>query len=188
MKTETRLPPQPLWLLAELTYRCPLHCAFCYNPVDFARQEAELDTDTWRDVISQARELGAAQIGFSGGEPLLRDDLETLVAHARDLGFYTNLITSGIGLNETRIARLKDAGLDHIQLSFQDSTRELNDFVSSTRTFELKQRVARLIKQHDYPMVLTLRKSSTWHSRWGLSIWNWPTLSITAGRCSIASS
>jgi pyrroloquinoline quinone biosynthesis protein E len=154
MKTETRLPPQPLWLLAELTYRCPLHCAFCYNPVDFARQEAELDTDTWRDVISQARELGAAQIGFSGGEPLLRDDLETLVAHARGLGFYTNLITSGIGLNETRIARLKDAGLDHIQLSFQDSTRELNDFVSSTRTFELKQRVARLIKQHDYPMVL----------------------------------
>ena len=154
MNTETPRPPQPLWLLAELTYRCPLHCAFCYNPVDFARQEAELDTETWRDVISQARELGAAQIGFSGGEPLLRDDLETLVAHARGIGFYTNLITSGIGLNETRIARLKDAGLDHIQLSFQDSTRELNDFVSSTRTFEHKQRVARLIKQHGYPMVL----------------------------------
>ena len=154
MNTETPRPSRPLWFLAELTYRCPLHCAFCSNPVDFARQEAELDTGTWCDLISQARELGAAQIGFSGGEPLLRDDLETLVAHARRLGFYTNLITSGIGLNETRIALLKDAGLDHIQLSFQDSTRELNDFLSSTRTFELKQRVARLIKQHGYPMVL----------------------------------
>ncbi|MGV2289392.1 pyrroloquinoline quinone biosynthesis protein PqqE [Trinickia sp. YCB016] len=144
----------PLWLLAELTYRCPLHCAFCYNPVDFARHDAELDTDTWLRVIGEARKMGAAQIGFSGGEPLLRDDLETLVAHARGLGFYTNLITSGIGLNETRIGELKRAGLDHIQLSFQDSTRELNDFLTSTRTFERKQRVAGLIKAHDYPMVL----------------------------------
>jgi pyrroloquinoline quinone biosynthesis protein E len=147
-------PSPPLWLLAELTYRCPLHCAFCYNPVDFASHGAELDTDTWRDVITQARGMGAAQIGFSGGEPLVRDDLETLVEHARGLGFYTNLITSGVGLNGTRIARLKEAGLDHIQLSFQDSTRELNDFVSSTKTFELKHRVARLIKAHGYPMVL----------------------------------
>jgi pyrroloquinoline quinone biosynthesis protein E len=154
MNTDSIRPSQPLWLLAELTYRCPLHCAFCYNPTDFAHQTGELDTDTWRDVISQARKMGAAQIGFSGGEPLVRDDLETLVAHARGIGFYTNLITSGVGLTETRIARLKEAGLDHIQLSFQDSTRELNDFVSSTRTFELKQRVARLIKQHGYPMVL----------------------------------
>jgi pyrroloquinoline quinone biosynthesis protein E len=88
-------PSAPLWLLAELTYRCPLHCAFCYNPVDFATHGAELDTDAWRTVISEARALGAAQIGFSGGEPLLRDDLEELVGHARSLGFYTNLITSG---------------------------------------------------------------------------------------------
>lgn len=88
-------PAPPLWLLAELTYRCPLHCALCYNPVDFASHGAELDTGTWRDVITQARRMGAAQIGFSGGEPLVRDDLETLVAHARGLGFYTNLITSG---------------------------------------------------------------------------------------------
>jgi pyrroloquinoline quinone biosynthesis protein E len=154
MNTNTAGTSPPLWLLAELTYRCPLHCAFCYNPTDFAHHATELDTDSWLDVISQARKMGAAQIGFSGGEPLVRDDLETLVAHARGIGFYTNLITSGVGLTETRIARLKEAGLDHIQLSFQDSTRELNDFVSSTRTFDLKQRVARLIKQHGYPMVL----------------------------------
>ncbi|HJV02239.1 MAG TPA: pyrroloquinoline quinone biosynthesis protein PqqE [Burkholderiaceae bacterium] len=146
----------PMWLLAELTYRCPLHCAFCYNPVDYAANRNELSTEQWLDVLRQGRQLGAAQLGFSGGEPLLRDDLEQLVAEGRRLGYYTNLITSGIGLTEQRIAALKAAGLDHIQLSFQDSTREMNDFLSSTRTFDLKARVARLIKQYDYPMVLNV--------------------------------
>jgi len=136
----------PLWLLAELTYRCPLHCVFCYNPVDFARDETELSTADWLRVLGEARALGAVQCGFSGGEPLQRDDLEILVAEARRLGYYTNLLTSGIGLNEERIARLKQAGLDHIQLSFQDSTREVNDFLSSTRTFDLKRKAAALIK------------------------------------------
>jgi PqqA peptide cyclase len=147
-------PTPPLWLLAELTYRCPLHCVFCYNPVDFAQHESELDTATWIDVFRQARALGAAQLGFSGGEPLLRDDLETLVEEAHTLGYYTNLITSGIGLTQARLTRLKAAGLDHIQLSLQDSTRELNDFLTSTRTFERKRDVAHLIKAHGYPMVL----------------------------------
>lgn len=146
----------PLWLLAELTYRCPLHCPFCYNPVDYARDRAELTTEQWFDVMRQARQLGAAQLGFSGGEPLLREDLEELVGEGRRLGFYTNLITSGIGLTEARLGRMKALGLDHIQLSFQDSTREMNDFLSSTKTFDLKRRVARLIKQHDYPMVLNV--------------------------------
>ncbi|MBS7456609.1 pyrroloquinoline quinone biosynthesis protein PqqE [Coralloluteibacterium stylophorae] len=144
----------PFWLLAELTYQCPLHCAFCYNPVDFARVEDELSTEDWLRVLRQGRELGAVQCGFSGGEPLQRRDLETLVAEAHRLGYYTNLITSGIGLNERRIADLKAAGLDHIQLSFQDSTREVNDFLSSTRTFDLKRKAAALIKQHGYEMVL----------------------------------
>ena len=144
----------PLWLLAELTYRCPLHCVFCYNPVDFARDETELSTDDWLRVLREARALGAVQCGFSGGEPLQRDDLETLVAEARRLGYYTNLLTSGIGLNEERVARLRQAGLDHIQLSFQDSTREVNDFLSSTRTFDLKRKAAALIKAHGYPMVM----------------------------------
>jgi pyrroloquinoline quinone biosynthesis protein E len=105
-------------------------------------------------VLREARELGAAQLGFSGGEPLTRDDLETLVREARELGYYGNLITSGVGLNEKRIANLREAGLDGIQLSFQDSSRELNDFLSHTRTFDLKMRMAQLIKQHGYPIVL----------------------------------
>ena len=154
-KPATAVGP-PLWLLLELTYRCPLHCAFCYNPTDFARTKDELATEDWLKVLREARKLGAVQLGLSGGEPLSRDDLELIVAESHSLGFYTNLITSGVGLNETRIKALKDAGLDHIQLSFQDSTREMNDFLSSTRTFELKSKVAALIKQYDYPMVLNV--------------------------------
>ncbi len=146
----------PLWLLAELTYRCPLHCVFCSNPVDYTRHDREMDTATWKRVLGEARALGAVQLGFSGGEPLLRDDLEELVAHARQLGFYTNLITSGVGLTEARASALKAAGLDHIQLSFQDSTRELNDFITSTRTFDLKAKVAAIIKSLGYPMVLNV--------------------------------
>ncbi|MFL6582490.1 MAG: pyrroloquinoline quinone biosynthesis protein PqqE [Burkholderiales bacterium] len=147
-------PGNPLWLLAEVTYKCPLHCVFCYNPVDYARYGEELSTDDWLRVLRQGRELGATQLGFSGGEPLMRDDLEIMVSEARKLGYYSNLITSGIGLNEKRIASFKEGGLDHIQLSFQDSTREMNDFLSSTKTFELKQKVAKLVKKYDYPMVL----------------------------------
>lgn len=146
----------PLWLLAELTYRCPLHCVFCYNPLEYAANKNELTTAQWIDVMRQARELGAAQLGFSGGEPLLRDDLEELIAEGRRLGFYTNLITSGIGMTEARIAKMKEVGLDHIQLSFQDSTKEMNDFLSSTKTFDLKSRIATLIKKYDYPMVLNV--------------------------------
>lgn len=146
----------PLWLLAEVTYKCPLHCVFCSNPVDYAHYDGELTTDEWIRVLREGRAMGAAQLGLSGGEPLMRDDLEIIVGEARKLGYYSNLITSGIGLNEKRIATFKENGLDHIQLSFQDSTRELNDFLSSTKTFELKSKVAKLIKQYDYPMVLNV--------------------------------
>ena len=151
-----RTPNPPLWLLAELTYRCPLHCVYCSNPVDYTAYGEELSTEEWLGVLRQGRELGATQLGFSGGEPLMREDLEILAAEARGLGYYSNLITSGVGLNERRIAALKAAGLDHIQVSFQDSTREMNDFLSSTRTFELKLRVAKLVKAHGYPMVLNV--------------------------------
>src|SRR5215475_4018295 len=146
----------PRWFLAELTYRCPLHCVFCYNPLDYTAHGGELSTAEWLRVLGEARALGAVQLGLSGGEPLVRDDLEILAAEAHRLGYYSNLITSGVGLNEQRIVAFKEAGLDHIQLSFQDSTRELNDFLSSTRTFDLKSRVAKLIKLHDYPMVLNV--------------------------------
>lgn len=90
-------PGPPLWLLAELTYRCPLQCPYCSNPLDFAQHGEELSTAEWIDVFRQARQLGAAQLGFSGGEPLVRQDLAELIRAARELGYYTNLITSEIG-------------------------------------------------------------------------------------------
>ena len=148
----------PLWLLAEVTYRCPLHCVFCYNPLDFAKTERtdELSTTDWLRVLREARALGAVQCGFSGGEPLMRDDLEELIAEAHRLGYYTNLLTSGVGLTKERAQALKAAGLDHVQLSFQDSTRELNDFLSHTRTFQLKQEVGETIKALGWPMVMNV--------------------------------
>src|SRR5580698_5327170 len=103
-------PGPPLWLLLELTYRCPLHCAFCYNPTDFANTGAELETEDWLRVLREARALGAVQLGLSGGEPLTRDDLEIIVAEAHRLGFYSNLITSGVGLSDARLQALKRAG------------------------------------------------------------------------------
>ncbi|NQW34960.1 MAG: pyrroloquinoline quinone biosynthesis protein PqqE [Methylophilales bacterium] len=148
---------QPLWLLAEITYRCPLHCAFCYNPTDYDKHtQNELDTKTWIKVLNQARDLGALQLGISGGEPLLRDDIETIVEEAHQLGYYSNLITSGVGLTDKRIDAFKKGGLDHIQLSMHDITEEINNFITNTKTFELKKKVAAMIKDRGYPMVLNV--------------------------------
>ncbi|WP_045226390.1 pyrroloquinoline quinone biosynthesis protein PqqE [Methyloterricola oryzae] len=144
----------PRWLLAELTYSCPLQCPYCSNPIDFAQHGAELGTEDWLRVLSEARAMGAVQLGFSGGEPLTRRDLGTLVSHARQLGYYSNLITSGYGLTEARIAELKEAGLDHIQVSIQSPEKDLNDFLAGTESFEHKKQVAHLVKKHGYPMVL----------------------------------
>jgi len=150
-------PKGPLWVNAEITYKCPLHCVFCYNPLDYASTfQSELSTDDWLKVFRQSRDLGAVQLGISGGEPLMRDDVEIMVSEASQMGYYVNLLTSGIGLTEKRISDFKEGGLGQIQLSFQDSTKELNDFLSSTKTFELKSKVAKLIKEHDYPMVLNV--------------------------------
>ena len=144
----------PRWLLAELTYACPLQCPYCSNPLDYAKYPSELSTEDWKRVLTQARKMGAVQLGFSGGEPLTRQDLSELVRHARELGYYSNLITSGYGLTEEKIVQLKEAGLDHIQVSIQASTQELNDHLAGTHSFIHKKEVAHLVKKHGYPMVL----------------------------------
>jgi len=148
---------KPLWLVLELTYECPLKCPWCSNPVDYARRKGEeLTTAEWKRVLREGRELGALQLGFTGGEPLLRDDIEELVADATALGYYTNLITSGVGLTEARLLKLKEAGLKQIQLSLQSSERELTDRLVGARVFDLKLQVARMIKAHGFPMVLNV--------------------------------
>jgi pyrroloquinoline quinone biosynthesis protein E len=148
--------PRPLWLLAELTYACPLQCPYCSNPVDFARTKGELTTEQWIDTLREGRQIGAVQLGFSGGEPLVRRDLEDLVSEARTLGYYTNLITSAIGMDADRVRRLRDAGLDHIQISFQASDAALNNHFAGTDAFAHKVAMARAVKEQGYPMVLNV--------------------------------
>ena len=148
--------PRPLWLLAELTYRCPLQCPYCTNPLELHQHKNELDTASWIDVLTQARELGSVQLGLSGGEPLVRKDLEQIVSHAREIGFYSNLITTGIGLTQQRVKALKDCGLDHIQLSIQDKAKTADAFFANTRALSHKKQVARWIKDNDYPMVVNI--------------------------------
>jgi len=148
---------RPLWLVLELTYRCPLKCVWCNNPLDFERYRSkELSTEEWKEVLRQARALGSLQLGFSGGEPMLRDDLEELVGYANALGFYTNLITSGVGLNQRRLSALKAAGLRQIQLSIQSADRRLTDEMVGAKAHELKLDVAHRIKAMGFPMVLNV--------------------------------
>src|SRR5438132_4058732 len=137
--------PRPYALLAEITYRCPLHCPYCSNPTQ-ARNNHELTTDEWRRVIREAAELGILQIGFSGGEPLVRRDLAEMVRAAREANLYTNLITSGIGFDDDGVCALRDAGLDSVQLSFQSDNTDLADEIAGARAHRRKLDVAAKIR------------------------------------------
>jgi len=137
----------PTTLLAELTHRCPLHCPYCSNPLELIRGEAELGTEQWKRVFSEARALGVLQLGLSGGEPLLRKDLEELAAHARRVGLYSTLVTSGLGLTRPRAERLKEAGLEHIQISIQDSDPVVAEQIAGVRSVRHKQTAAALVRE-----------------------------------------
>ena len=147
---------KPTTLLAELTHRCPLHCPYCSNPIDLARSQAELSTDDWKRVFTQARELGALQLGLSGGEPLIRRDLEELVAHAHSLGFYQTLVTSAVGLTQARAVTLEAAGLEHVQISIQDSDKELSERIAGTRSWDAKLQAAQWIKELDFAFTVNV--------------------------------
>lgn len=146
----------PLWLVVELTYKCPLKCPWCSNPVDFDRYRNELSSAEWIDVLREGRRLGSLQLGFTGGEPMLRKDLEVLVGEADRLGFYTNLITSGVGLSHERLRELKKVGLKQIQLSLQACDQELNEKLVGLDVFRHKIEIARTIKAEGFPMVLNV--------------------------------
>ena len=145
----------PLGLIAEITHRCPLQCPYCSNPLDLARAAAELDTACWLRVLDQAAEIGVLQVHLTGGEPLARRDLPALVAHAASRGLYTNIITSGVTLDDRAMAALTQAGVDHIQLSFQDVDPAENDrFGASPGAFAKKQAAAARIRQAGLPLTL----------------------------------
>ena len=148
-------PAPPLALLAELTHRCPLTCFYCSNPLELERRNAELGTDEWRRVLSEAADLGVLQIHFSGGEPMARRDLPELVRHAAGLQLYTNVITSGVLLTDKAMAALREAKVDHIQLSFQDSRADHADHIAGYQGgHERKRAAAQRITAAGLPLTL----------------------------------
>lgn len=146
---------RPFWLLAELTYACPLQCPYCSNPENYAAtRQHELTTDQWINVLKQGRKLGAVQLGLSGGEPCVRQDLEAIVSAARGLGYYTNLLTSTVGLTQERVDRLQLAGLDHIQVSLQGSDQRVSARFAGSDHFQHKLSIANYLRLVGMPMVL----------------------------------
>ena len=148
--------PSPLALIAEVTHSCPLHCVYCSNPVLLAGTQSELSTDEWVNVFQQSGKLGMLHAHFTGGEPLARNDLTELIAAARVAGLYTNLITSGIGLNEQRLQALVTAGLDHIQVSFQDSREDSANWIAGAKAHAHKIELSRAIRRHKIAFTVNL--------------------------------
>jgi pyrroloquinoline quinone biosynthesis protein E len=138
---------RPTTLLAELTHRCPLHCPYCSNPLDLIRAERELATDDWKRVFTQARALGVLQLGLSGGEPMIRKDLEELAAHARSPSLYSTLVTSGLGLTRARAERLRESGLEHVQISIQDADPGTAERIAGISSVKQKMAAAAIVKE-----------------------------------------
>jgi pyrroloquinoline quinone biosynthesis protein E len=146
----------PLGMLAELTHRCPLHCPYCSNPIELVTRSNELSTEDWLSVLSQARELGVLQVHMSGGEPLVRPDLPSLVEHASSLGCYVNLVTSGLGLTEERLTDLADRGLAHVQLSVQGADAEIANKIAGVKAHLPKLAAARVVKKLGLPLTVNV--------------------------------
>ena len=144
----------PLALVAELTHRCPLHCVYCSNPLELQARSSELSTEVWSRVFREAAEAGVLQTDFTGGEPLARPDLLDLIRNARSAGLYVSLITSGLPMDEAKLAALVEAGLDHFQLSFQGAREETASEVSGTRSHAQKLRVLDWLKRHRIGLTL----------------------------------
>jgi len=147
---------RPYTLVAELTYKCPLRCVYCSNPLDYGRHADELDTATWLRVFQEAEDLGVVQLNLSGGEPLIRNDLEALIEEAHRLDLYTNLITGGIPLTLERLTRFRALGLDNVQISIQDVRAEESDRIAGLRSFDRKLEVARWVKSLGFPLTLNV--------------------------------
>jgi PqqA peptide cyclase len=147
--------PPPFAMLAEVTHRCPMRCVYCSNPLALEPASRELDTDTWRRVLDEAADLGVLQVHFSGGEPLARKDLVQLVDHATRQGLYTNLITSAVLLDSELLARLVDAGLEHVQISFQDTVAAEGDRIGGLADAHRKKlAAARLVTEAGLPLTV----------------------------------
>jgi PqqA peptide cyclase len=150
----TTVTANPLALIAELTHRCPLHCVYCSNPLELQARGNELSTAEWSRVFREATDSGVLQADFTGGEPLARTDIVELVRAARVAGLYVSLITSGLPLHEAQLGALVEAGLDHVQLSFQAAREELANEICGTKAHAQKLRVLDWLKQHRLAVTL----------------------------------
>jgi PqqA peptide cyclase len=147
--------PKPLGLLAELTHRCPLGCPYCSNPLALDRRDEELDATTWARVFREAAGLGVLQVHLSGGEPAARRDLVEIAAAARRAGLYTNLITSAIGLTARTLSALVEAGLDHVQISIQDSEARSADRIAGYEgAYARKRAIAAEVVRQKLPLTI----------------------------------
>lgn len=149
-------PPRPWALLAELTHACPLHCPYCSNPLELQSRSRELATGDWQDLMRQAGDFGVVHTHLSGGEPLLRPDLEAIVTAAESAGIYTQLVTSGTGLDEARLGALTAAGLRSVQLSVQHADPAASDRIAGRRSFAAKERAAALVRAAGLPLGLNV--------------------------------
>ena len=148
--------PRPYTLIAELTYRCPLRCLYCSNPLAFAQFHQELSTEEWTDIFYQAAQLGVVQLHLSGGEPTVRNDLVQLIRHARESGLYVNLITGGTLLEPQIVREMRQAGLDHIQLSLQGASSDAAAVVTGSREESKKRQIASTIVDLGIPLTLNI--------------------------------
>jgi len=151
-------PRNPLLLIAELSYKCPLHCPYCSNPLGIgaATYRDELTTEDWTRAIREASELGVLQLALTGGEPLVRKDVEELSRVSREVGIYSSLITAGTPFTRKRAEALKEAGLDHVQVSIQDSDPIESDRIAGTKAYSKKIEAARLARELDFPLTVNV--------------------------------
>jgi len=152
---EFRNGHKPLGLLAELTHRCPLGCPYCSNPLAFDAREDELDSATWVRVFREAAGLGVLQVHLSGGEPGARRDLLDITTGAHAAGLYTNLITSAVGITDKTLGALSEVGLDHVQISIQDSDAASADHIAGyDGAFARKSALAAAVVRHKLPLTV----------------------------------
>ena len=145
----------PLWILLELTHKCPLECAYCYNQLDFTNTKDKMSKDDWFRVMDEARDMGAVQLGISGGEPLLNKDLVQIVEYANNKKFYTNLITSGVGAPKGIVQKLKDAGLKTVQLGIQSHDRNTMTLITNNKnSYDEKIAFAKEVKAAGLQLII----------------------------------
>jgi MoaA/NifB/PqqE/SkfB family radical SAM enzyme len=115
------------FLILAPTYRCQFHCVHCGVKRTPGLEDQEMETALIKSILDQAKHLGVIQVVFSGGEPLLRDDLEDSIHHARQAGIITRVITNGLLLDRQRVCRLKQAGLTQCSVSIDDADPSVHD-------------------------------------------------------------